>query len=423
VVFLGIINKEILNFEFFIAKRIIRSKDYKSSISAPIIKIAITAIALGMIMMLVSIATGVGLQQKVREKVSAFNGDIIISHFDTNFSNDSQNPISINQPFYPVFEEIPEIKHIQITALKGGIIRTETDFEGVVVKGVGDDYNWQYFEEFLREGRLPEYGETLNDEILLSEYISKRLDLKIGDKVITYFFDEESKDRPLRPRGFTLVGIYNSGFQEFDASYLIADIRHIQRLNRWEEDQIGAFELFVTDFKKIQEIGNKVYYNVDSTLDTQTIRDKYYTIFEWLDLFDFNIALIIGIMILVAGINMITALLVLILERTKMIGILKSLGSSNWSIRKVFIYNAVYLIGVGLFWGNLIGIGLLLAQKYLKLFPLNPDTYYVTEAPVYLDLGYILMLNAGTFLLCLLMLLIPSYIITKISPVKAIRFE
>ncbi len=374
-------------------------------------------------MMLVSIATGVGLQQKVREKVSAFNGDIIISHFDTNFSNDSQNPISINQPFYPVFEEISEIKHIQITALKGGIIRTETDFEGVVVKGVGDDYDWQYFEEFLRDGRLPLYEETLNDEILLSEFITNRLNLKIGDKVITYFFDEESKDRPLRPRGFTLVGIYNSGFQEFDESYLIADIRHIQRLNRWEADQIGAFELFVTDFDKIQETGNKVYYNVDSTLDTQTIRDKYFSIFEWLDLFDFNIALIIGIMILVAGINMITALLVLILERTKMIGILKSLGSSNWSIRKVFIYNAVYLIGIGLFWGNLIGIGLLLAQKYFKLFPLNPDTYYVTEAPVYLDLGYILILNAGTFLLCLLMLLIPSYIITKISPVKAIRFE
>lgn len=412
-----------MNFEFFIAKRIIRSKDYKSSISAPIIKIAITAIALGMIMMLVAIASGVGLQQKVREKVSAFNGDIIISNFDTNFSKDSQNPISINQPFYPVFEEIPEIKHIQITALKGGIIRTETDFEGVVVKGVSTDYNWQYFEEFLRKGRLPLYGETLNDEILLSEHISNRLGLKIGDKVVTYFFDDESNERPLRPRGFTLVGIYNSGFQEFDESYLIADIRHIQRLNRWEADQIGAFELFVTDFDKIRETGNKVYYNVDSTLDTQTIRDKYFSIFEWLDLFDFNIALIIGIMILVAGINMITALLVLILERTKMIGILKSLGSSNWSIRKVFIYNAIYLIGVGLFWGNLIGIGLLLAQKYLKLFPLNPDTYYVTEAPVYLDPGYILMLNAGTFFLCLLMLLIPSYIITKISPVKAIRFE
>lgn len=417
------IKESLVNFEFFIAKRIIRSKDYKSSISAPIIKIAITAIALGMIMMLVAIATGVGLQQKVREKVSAFNGDIIISNFDTNFSKDSQNPISKEQPFYPVFNEIPEIKHIQVTALKGGIVRTETDFEGVVVKGVGDDYNWQYFEEFLKEGRLPDYGETLNDEILLSEFISNRLGLKVGDKVVTYFFDEESNERPLRPRGFTLVGIYNSGFQEFDESYLIADIRHIQRLNRWEEDQIGAFELFVTNFDKIQETGNKVYYSVDSTLDTQTVRDKYFSIFEWLDLFDFNIALIIGIMILVAGINMITALLVLILERTKMIGILKSLGSSNWSIRKVFIYNAIYLIGVGLFWGNLIGISLLLAQKYLKLFPLNPDTYYVTEAPVYLDLGYILILNAGTFLLCLLMLLIPSYIISKISPVKAIRFE
>lgn len=422
MVFLSLKISGILNFEFFIAKRIIRSKDYKSSISAPIIKIAITAIALGIIMMLVSIATGVGLQKKVREKVSAFNGDIIISHFDTNFSNDSQNPISINQPFYPVFEEIPEIRHIQITALKGGIIRTETDFEGVVVKGVGDDYNWQYFEEFLREGRLPVYGETLNAEILLSEYITNRLGLQIGDRVIAFFFDEGSA-RQHRTLGFDLVGIYNSGFQEFDESYLIADIRHIQRLNRWEADQIGAFELFVTDFGKIQETGNKVYYNVDSTLDTQTIRDKYFSIFEWLDLFDFNIALIIGIMILVAGINMITALLVLILERTKMIGILKSLGSSNWSIRKVFIYNAVYLIGIGLFWGNFIGIGLLLAQKYFKLFPLNPDTYYVTEAPVYLDLGYIVILNAGTFFLCLLMLLIPSYIITKISPVKAIRFE
>ncbi len=373
-------------------------------------------------MMLVSIATGVGLQQKVREKVSAFNGDIIISNFDTNFSRDSQNPISKNQEFYPDFEEVPQIKHIQVSALKGGIIRTATDFEGVVVKGVGDDYNWQFFEEYLVEGRLPDFSGDLNSDIILSSYIANRLQLSLGDRVVTYFLDEDLEKEP-RPVGFSLVGIYNSGFQEFDESYLIADIRHIQRLNRWEEDQIGAFELFVNDFDKIEEIGNEVYYNVDSTLDTQTIRNKYFSIFEWLDLFDFNIALIIGIMILVAGINMITALLVLILERTKMIGILKSLGSSNWSIRKVFIYNAVYLIGVGLFWGNLIGIGLLLAQKHFKLFPLNPETYYVTEAPVYLDLGYILMLNAGTFLLCLLMLLIPSYIITKISPVKAIRFE
>jgi lipoprotein-releasing system permease protein len=204
---------------------------------------------------------------------------------------------------------------------------------------------------------------------------------------------------------------------------MITDIRHIQRLNKWDETEIGAFEVFVSDFDQIVPIGNAVYNETSSTLDTMTIRDKYASIFEWMDLFDFNIFLIIGIMILVAGINMITALLVLILERTQMIGILKALGSSDWSVRKIFIYNAMYLIGVGLFWGNVIGIGLLVAQQQLKLFPLDPDTYYVTEAPVYLDIGYILALNAGTFLLCLLMLLIPTYLIAKISPVKAIRFE
>ncbi|WP_034259110.1 ABC transporter permease [Altibacter lentus] len=411
-----------MNFEFFIARRIIAAKDYKSSISAPIIKIAITAIALGIVMMLVSIATGVGLQKKIREKVSAFNGDIIISNFDTNMSNDSQIPISKNQDFHPNFTSVAGVDHIQITASKGGVIRTETDFEGVVVKGVGTDYNWQYFEDFLREGRLPDYSNGLNAEVLISQYLANRLELQLGDKIVTFFLNDDTSKAP-RSRGFDIVGIYNSGFQQFDEQFVIADIRHIQRLNKWEDDQIGAFEVFVEDFDNIVPIGNAVYNQTSSTLDTQTIRDKYGSIFEWLDLFDFNIALIIGIMILVAGINMITALLVLILERTQMIGILKALGSSDWSIRKVFIYNAMYLIGVGLFWGNLIGLGLLFAQQQFKLFPLDPDTYYVTEAPVYLDMGYVLALNAGTFVLCLFMLLIPSYIIAKISPVKAIRFE
>ena len=411
-----------MNFEFFIARRIIASKDYKSSISAPIIKIAITAIVLGIIMMLISIAAGVGLQKKIREKVSAFNGDIIITNFDTNFSNDSQNPISKNQDFYPTFKNIEGIKHVQVTASKGGVIRTETDFEGVVVKGVGNDYNWEYFNDYLIEGKLPDFKGDLNSEILISEYLANRLHLKLGDKVTTFFLNDKVSKTP-RSRGFDIVGIYNSGFQQFDEQFIITDIRHIQRLNKWEDDQIGAFEVFVNDFDEIIPIGQQVYKETGSTLDTQTIRDKYASIFEWLDLFDFNIIMIIGIMILVAGINMITALLVLILERTQMIGILKALGSSNWSVRKVFLYNAMYLIGVGLFWGNLIGIGLLLIQKYGKVFKLNPDTYYVNEAPVYLNWDYILILNSGTFLLCLLMLLIPSFIISKISPVKAIRFE
>jgi lipoprotein-releasing system permease protein len=411
-----------VNFEFFIARRIIAAKDYKSSISAPIIKIAITAIAMGLIMMLVSIATGVGLQKKIREKVSAFNGDIIITNFDTNFSNDSQIPISKNQDFYPDFNITEGVKHIQVTASKGGVIRTETDFEGIVVKGAGDDYDWQYFQDYLIEGSLPDFKGTLNEDILVSQYLANRLDLQVGETVRTFFFDNEGKNG-FRSRGFTIKGIYNSGFQQFDEQFIIADIRHVQKLNRWDKDQIGGFELFVEDFDAINTIGNRVYEETSSTLDTQTIRYKYYSIFEWLDLFDFNIILIIGIMILVAGINMITALLVLILERTQMIGILKALGSSDWMVRKIFLYNAMYLIGVGLFWGNLIGVGLLLIQKYFKLFPLNPNTYYVSEAPIYLDISYILLLNAGTFLLCFIMLLIPSFIIAKISPVRAIRFE
>ena len=411
-----------MNFEFFIARRIIASKDYKSSISAPIIKIAITAIAIGVIMMLISIATGIGLQQKIREKVSAFNGDIIITNFDTNFSNDSQNPISKEQPFYPKFKNVEGIKHVQVSASKGGVIRTETDFEGVVVKGVGDDYNWDYFQDYLVKGKLPDFKNDLNADVLISEYLANRLHLKLDDKITTFFLNDEVSKVP-RPLGLKIVGIYNSGFQQFDEQFIIADIRHIQRLNKWDENQIGAFEVFVNDFDEIVPIGEAVYNETGSTLDTQTIRYKYASIFEWLDLFDFNILAIIGIMILVAGINMITALLVLILERTQMIGILKAMGSSDGSVRKIFIYNAMYLIAVGLFWGNLIGIGLLLIQKYGKVFKLNPDTYYVNEAPVYLSLDYILILNAGTFVLCLLMLLIPSFIISKISPVKAIRFE
>lgn len=375
-------------------------------------------------MMLVAIATGIGLQKKIKEKVSAFNGDIVITYFDTNFSDDSQNPISIQQSgiHNDDFLAIEGIRHIQPVAVKSGIIRTQTDFEGVVVKGVNTEYDWQFFEEFLTTGRLPDYSKNLNSEILISSYLANRLQLTLGDKAVTYFVNKDPEKAP-RPIGFDIVGIYDSGFQDFDETYLIADLRHIQRMNNWNADEIGAFEIFVSDFDQVEAIENEVYYSLPSNLESESIRNKYPSIFEWLDLFDFNIFIIIGIMILVAGINMITALLVLILERTQMIGILKAIGSSDRSIRKIFLYNATYLIGIGLFWGNLIGLGLLFAQKYFKLFPLNPETYYVTEAPVYLSLDYILLLNLGTFLLCMAMLLIPSYVVTKISPVKAIRFE
>ena len=410
-----------MKLEYFIAKRLITAKDHKSSISAPIIKIAITAIALGMIMMIVSIATGIGLQQKIRQKVSAFNGHIIISGYNDNNSDVSTKPISIRQNFYPNFQSVDGITHIQAVASKAGMIRTETAFEGIIFKGVGKDYQTDNLKEYLTEGRLPNFKGSINEEVMISQYLCNRLGLNLGDKFVTYFMKEDSEGYNLR--NFKIVGIYNSGFQEFDANYVLGDIRHVQRINKWNPEQIGSFEVFVDDFTQIESKGQQVYEETSSTLDSQTIVEKFYYIFEWLKLFDFNIIVILIVMIAVSTINMVVALLVLILERTQMIGILKSLGANNWSIRKVFLYNSAYLIGLGLLWGNVIGIGLLLLQKYFGIIKLNPESYYVNVAPVDINLFYILLLNIGTVVICLLVLLIPSFIITKITPSKSIRFE
>jgi lipoprotein-releasing system permease protein len=412
-----------LNYEFFIAKRIIGSKAYKSSVSAPIIKIGIAAIAIGIIVMLIAIATGLGLQKKVREKVVAFNGHITINKFDTNASNESLVPISTQQDFYPNFTSVEGIKHIQGVATKFGVIRTETDFEGVVMKGVGSDYDWAYVEDFLIEGGLPTYEGNLSNEVVISSYLANRLNFKLGDSFQTIFGKESIEDIPFQ-RNFKIVGIFNSGFQDIDKTFMIGDISHIQRMNKWEKTDVGNFEIYLDDFTQLIAKDLEVRNKISSFLNTQTIEEKFSTTFEWIKIFDNNTYGIITIMIIVAGINMITALLVLILERTQMIGILKALGSSDWSIRKVFLYNATYLIGLGLFWGNLIGLGLLFVQQKFGVlkFP-DPEQYYVSIIPVHVSLDNVILLNLGTFIACFLMLLIPSVIITKISPVKAIRFE
>ncbi|WP_033958979.1 ABC transporter permease [Psychroserpens jangbogonensis] len=412
-----------MNYEFFIAKRIIGSKSYKSSVSAPIIKIGITAIAVGIIVMLIAIATGIGLQKKVREKVIAFNGHLTINNYDSNISNESEFPVSTTQNFYPNFNTIEGVKHIQAVATKFGVIRTETDFEGTVLKGVGQDYDWSYLEDFLVEGNLPDYSNELHNEVLISSYLSNRLNFKVGDSFQMVFGKENIDEIPFI-RQFNIVGVFNSGFQDIDKTFMLGDIRHVQRLNKWEKNQIGNFEVFINDYSKLKDMDAKIRAATPSNLNTQTIEERYYTTFEWIKIFDNNTYGIIAIMIIVAGINMITALLVLILERTQMIGVLKALGSSNWSIRKIFLYNATYLICLGLFWGNIIGLGLLFIQKQFSLlkFP-DPEQYYVSIIPVHIGFDYIILLNIGTFIACFLMLMIPSIIITKISPIKAIRFE
>ncbi len=411
-----------MNLEYFIAKRLITAKDDKSSISAPIIKIAISAIAIGMIMMIVSVATGIGLQQKIREKISAFNGHIIIANYDNNQSDATLVPVSKNQKFYPKFTSVPDVDHIQAVATKAGIIRTADAFEGIVFKGVGADYRWDNIKEYLVSGRLPNLLASLNPEVIISQYLANRLKFKVGDEFNTFFMKEGQNKLP-NIRRFKIVGVFSSGFQEFDATYVLGDIRHVQRINKWKSDQIGVFEVFVDDFDNISTVGEQVYEHTASTLDSQTIVQKYSYIFEWLQLFDFNIVVILIVMILVATINMVVALLVLILERTQMIGIMKAIGANNWSIRKMFLYNASYLIYRGLLWGNLIGVAILLIQKYFGVVELNPENYYVNEAPVYINVFYILLLNVLTVVVCFVVLLIPSYIITKITPVKAIRFD
>ena len=411
-----------MNLEYFIAKRLVSAKDHKSSISAPIIKIAIIAIAIGIVMMIIAIATGVGLQEKIREKISAFNGHVIISNFDDNQSEVSVHPISSVQDFYPEFISVKGINHIQAVASKAGIIRTEESFEGIIFKGVGKEYKWDNLEEYMVSGRIPKLNDNLNEEVVLSAYLANRLKLKVGDRFNTYFMKEEADAMP-NMRVFELVGIYNSGFQEFDATYVIGDIRHIQRINKWRNGEVGSFEVFIDDFDALKQKGEEIYEAIPSTLDSRTIEERYYNIFEWLKLFDFNIILIIVIMVVVGTINMVVALLVLILERTQMVGMLKSLGASNWSIRKIFLYNAGYLIIKGLLWGNIIGLGLILIQKYFEVIKLPPENYYVTVAPVVINIPAILLVNLGTIIVCLVLLLIPSYIITKISPVKALRFD
>lgn len=410
-----------MNYELFIAKRIIAGKEYKNSISSPIIKIAITAITLGIAIMLVAVSIGTGFQKKIRDKMSGFKGHIQILNYDNNNSDLSTVPISKTQEFYPEFKNIEGIKSVQVFANVAGIIRTQTDFEGIVLKGVSTDYDFSFFNEYLKEGRLPNFEEKRNREILISKTIANRLHLNLNDTIQALFYAENSKTK-FKTRKPVIVGIYDTGFEQFDKSILIGDIREVQRIKRWSEDQIGGFEVLIDDFDQLKDKGNEIYSSIGATLNSITIVDNYPLIFEWFELINNNVWFIIAIMILIAGINMITALLVLILERVQMVGILKALGSNNWGIRKIFLFNASYLILKGLLWGNLIGISIVLVQKYFKIIQLNPETYYVSTVPVELNIWMILFLNLGTLVLCFLMLIIPSYIITKIHPSKSIRF-
>lgn len=412
-----------MNLSYFIAQRLATTKKYKNSVSAPIIKIAVVAVSISIIMMLISVATGMGLQLKIRDKITSFNGHVQISNFDNNHSEITLVPLSTNQNFYPDFTEVPQVKSIHPFATKAGVVRTDKSFEGIIFKGVDENYQWHYLEDYLLEGRLPKFEvEGMSNEVLISSFHAQRLELKVGDKIQSYFLRSENDGMP-RVVAFEISGIYESGFPQFDENLVIGDLKHVQRLNRWKPDEVGGFEVFVDDFDEIETVADEIYAHIPSTLNSVPITDKYSAMFDWLRMFDFNIYIILGLMILVAIINIVVALLVLILERTQMIGILKAIGAGNWSIRKIFVYNATHIVFKGLIYGNIIGLGLLLLQSQFGIVTLDPSQYYVKEAPVYISIPAVLLLNILLIVLCYLVLLIPSYLITKISPIKSIKFQ
>ena len=371
--------------------------------------------------MMISIAVLVGFQGEIREKVIGFSAHIRIDNFDENTSYEAA-PVSMNQPFYPVMEGVGGIRHIQVFALKAGILKTEDQIQGVILKGVGQDFDWDFFRDYLVDGSVIAMPDSAaSDEIMISGTISRKLKLKTGDRVRMYFLSG-SEAQP-RGRMFTISGIYETGLEEFDDVYIVGDIRQIQKLNGWGPDQVSGFEVFVVDFKKLDEISRQVYEKIGFNLNAETVIESYPQIFDWLRLMDINVVIILVLMIAVAGITMISTLLILVLERTAMIGTLKALGMRNREIRRLFLYVTARIILTGLLIGNILGIGLGMFQYYTRLIPLDQESYYIPYVPVDLNFWHILLLNAGTFAVSILMVMLPGYIIGKISPVKAIRFD
>jgi lipoprotein-releasing system permease protein len=403
--------------EFFISKRIITNN---KGFSKPIVNIAILGITLGLAVMILTLAIVTGFQNEIRDKVIGFGSHIQITNYDNNESFEG-TPISRSQPFLTELNNIKAIRHIQAFATKAGIIKTKNDLQGVVVKGVGSDFDWDFFKKNIIEGEHFTVQDSVkSDKILISKYHAEKLKLKLNDSIVIYFIQNQQQ----RARKFAVCGIYSTGLGDiFDQVYVIADIAHIQKLNNWDKNSIGGFEVLLNDYKKLDETTDEVNAAIGYQFLGKSIKDLNRQVFSWLDAQDINAVVVISLMALVAAINMISALLILILERTNMIGTVKALGMSNWSVRKIFLYNASYLIGRGLLFGNIVGISLCLLQKYFKLVSLDEATYYLSAIPINFNPLHILLLNAGTFVLCFVMILIPSYIITYITPVKAMRFS
>lgn len=414
-----------MNLPFFIAKRIYSDQGDKRKVSRPAIRIATLGVGIGLAVMIVTVCVVLGFQHTIRDKVIGFGSHIQVQNIMA-FSSIDRYPVCIDDSMMSVMKNFKGVKHVERYAVTQGILKTDEDFLGVLFKGVGPEYDMTFLKQHLIEGKMPQFSDTTStNNILISKLIADKLQLKAGDRIYAYFIDEN-----VRTRRFTISGIYQTNMTRFDESLCFTDIYTACRLNGWEEDQVSGAEILVEDFKQLQATDDEVIAKVNRTTDkylntysSQTIYEAYPQVFTWLELLDINVWIILALMVCVAGFTMISGLLIIILERTQMIGVLKALGARNKTIRHTFLWFAAFIIGQGLLLGNIIGLGIVLLQQSTGIFTLDAQTYYVSEVPMELNIPLILLLNIATLIISIFVLIAPSYLISHIHPAKSMRYE
>jgi lipoprotein-releasing system permease protein len=422
-----------LSVEKLIADRISNSKQNKGNISKPIVKIGIIGITLGVSVMLLTVSIVLGFKREIINKITGLTTHIVISNVDRNSSNEPE-PISISEDSLQRLKDLPFVKHIQCTAFKNGLLKTDTENEGILLKGVTADYDFEFIKKHLISGRLPEFNTSeASKDILISEVLARKMNLKLDEKILVYFitqhvvYDSLSRETitksEQRSRKLNICGIFKTNFADFDEKLSLVDIRQIQKISYWDSSMVGNYEIEVNDFEDVETNQKLIEDVLGYDYSISNVKEIHSNIFIWLDKLDINGIIIIVLMILVATINMITALLILILERANMVGLVKALGMTNANVRKIFLYISFKLIGRGMLWGNVIGIGLCLIQYYFEIAKLDSATYYVDHVAIEINWYYFLILNLGTFLTCVLMLFLPTLIITKLTPIKTLKFD
>lgn len=409
-----------MNFTWWFAKKIAFGKSNKNNLSTTIIRIGQIAVAIGVMVALITLSTGIGARKGIKQKLADFNGHITVKPYNSNQSFNSDS-VALNQSFYPEFKAVPEVTHVQAIAVKGGIIRTPDNFSGIFLKGVGTDFDTLRFHNYILKGKFPLFKKgKISSDVLLSQKIANELELDVDSSFVTYFIQESGK--PVYRR-FRVSGIFSTDIKDFDDIYVIGDIQQVQRLNKWDKNTVGGFELFTNDIENLGAITAKVNNNIGFQLYAQSATSSFSQINDWIAIFDTNIFVVLFIMMIVVVINMVMVLLILILERTHSIGLLKTLGATNWRIRMIFINYAVFIMIPGLVIGNSIGLILLLIQKYFKVIKLPAENYYLSSAPVYLDFSQILILNICAVIISATVLVLPSYLISRITPSQAMKIN